>query len=193
MRTSIKNRSASKRFVADVQFTIAKTPEELRTALSVLVQERGNIALVPTMGALHAGHISLVEVAKQIAGGVVLYIFVNPFQFNEENDFKDYPRNLEADAEIARKAGVDVIYAPDVEDMYPPQFSTIVTMGAVAEILEGACRPGHFNGVCTVLTKMFLRVLPNVALFGEKDYQQLVVVSRLVQDLDIPVQVVSKI
>lgn len=173
-----------------MQFTIAKTKEELQAALAELTLERQTVALVPTMGALHPGHLSLVEEARQY-GGVVMSLFVNPLQFTEEKDYNAYPRVLEEDAQMAQDAGVGVLYAPDIPDMYTPYFSTAVTMGGLAEILEGACRPGHFNGVCTVLAKLFMRVLPNVAVFGEKDYQQLLVVRRLVEDLDFGMQVIG--
>ncbi|MGH1368207.1 MAG: pantoate--beta-alanine ligase [Maritimibacter sp.] len=147
------------------------------------------VAVVPTMGALHAGHLSLVEAAKQEADRVVAWIFVNPIQFNNADDLEKYPRHLEEDAAKLRSVGVDALYAPDVGEVYPDQFSTGVRVSGVSEGLCGAHRPGHFDGVATVVTKIFTQTGADVATFGEKDFQQLQVVRRLVRDLDLPIEI----
>jgi pantoate--beta-alanine ligase len=175
-----------------VKVTItAKDTESLQEALAALVQAGKTVALVPTMGALHTGHLSLIELAKQKADAVVLSIFVNPKQFGPNEDFAKYPRTLEADVTMAHECGVDVVYAPSVEDLYPQGFSTSISVGKMATILCGKTRPGHFDGVATVLTKLFLRILPHVAVFGEKDYQQLSIIRRLAEDLDLPVEILA--
>ncbi len=169
---------------------IYKTHQELKAALPAL-KTRGRVALIPTMGALHAGHMALVAEARRHAQSVIVYIFVNPAQFSPHEDLARYPRTLEADIEKCQEAGVDAIYAPSVEDVYPPGFDAVVSAGSIATDLEGASRPGHFDGVATVLTKMFLRILPDVAIFGEKDFQQLAVIKKFVSDLDIPVEIIG--
>jgi pantoate--beta-alanine ligase len=149
------------------------------------------IAFVPTMGALHAGHLHLVEVARQHAPRVVVSIFVNPAQFNQREDFERYPRPLEDDLTACRGAGVDAVYAPSPATMYPPGFQTFVDPGPLAEPMEGTHRPGHFRGVTTVVTKLFLAVRPDVAVFGEKDYQQLAIVRRMTTDFDFGIEIVG--
>jgi len=148
------------------------------------------IGLVPTMGALHAGHRSLIDRARQQNTKVVVSIFVNPIQFGPNEDLSRYPRPIEADLEMLRSADVDAIYIPRVEDMYPVGATTRVVVGGVAEPLEGAARPGHFQGVATVVTKLFWAVKPDRAYFGQKDAQQAAVVQRLAADLDSGVEVV---
>ena len=170
---------------------IARTMESLQEALAELALAGKTVALVPTMGALHAGHIHLVEQAKEHADAVVLYIFVNPKQFGANEDFSSYPRTLDSDVKKAEEAGVAIVYAPPPEDVYPAGFSTSVSVGALGTVLEGATRPGHFDGVATVLAKMFMRVLPHVAVFGEKDYQQLCVIRRFAADHDFPIEIVG--
>jgi pantoate--beta-alanine ligase len=152
--------------------------------------ERRSIGLVPTMGALHAGHVSLVERARGENGVVVVSIFVNPIQFGPGEDFERYPRDLEHDSELLARAGADGIYMPAVETMYPRGAATRVRVAGVSEPLEGAARPGHFEGVATVVTKLFAAVEPDRAYFGQKDAQQVAVVTRLALDLDLGVQVV---
>lgn len=174
-----------------MQSVIAHSLESLQKELIALVRAGKRIALVPTMGALHDGHMALVEAAKQHADAVVVSIFVNPKQFGPHEDFSKYPRMLEADLEKIGKAGAAIAYTPTVEDVYPPGFSSHVAMGKIGEILCGKFRPGHFDGVATVVAKLLLRVLPHVAVFGEKDYQQLCVIHRAVLDLDIPVSIVG--
>src|SRR5437016_14494202 len=148
-----------------------------------------SIGLVPTMGALHAGHLSLVDAARRENEIVVVSIFVNPIQFGPNEDFERYPRDPERDAVLLGEAGVDAIYEPPIAAMYPPGASTRVRVGGVAEPLEGAARPGHFEGVATVVTKLFAAVEPDRAYFGQKDAQQVAVVSRLARDLDLGVDI----
>jgi pantoate--beta-alanine ligase len=149
------------------------------------------IALVPTMGALHDGHLELMRQARTRADKVVVSIFVNPIQFDRRDDFDKYPRTLDADAARCREAGVDVIYAPSAGAMYPEGFRTAVDVSQLTEPLCGAQRPGHFRGVTTVVTKLFHAVRPHVAVFGEKDYQQLAVVRRMTADLDFGIDIVG--
>ena len=174
-----------------MQFTITHTHEKLSEAVYNLAKEGKRIALVPTMGALHEGHMSLVATARAHADAVVMSIFVNPTQFAPNEDFAQYPRTFEQDVALAKAAGVDVIYAPDVADMYGSSCETIITTGRLGTLLCGKTRPGHFNGVATVVTKLFNRVMPHVAVFGEKDFQQLAVIRQLVDDLDCPIEIVG--
>ena len=148
-----------------------------------------SIGLVPTMGALHAGHLSLVELARRENDVVVVSIFVNPIQFGPGEDFTRYPHDPARDARLLRDAEVDATYEPSAEVMYPPDASTRVHVGDVAERLEGAARPGHFEGVATVVTKLFAAVEPDRAYFGQKDAQQVAVVKRLVRDLDLGLEI----
>lgn len=146
------------------------------------------IGFVPTMGALHEGHLSLVDAARNRTQYVVMSVFVNPTQFGPGEDFESYPRDLEKDAELAEDRGVDLLYAPATDDMYPHGEPVVgVTPGPLADRLCGLSRPGHFRGVLTVVAKLFGRVQPDVAVFGQKDYQQAVLVRRMVRDLDMPV------
>jgi pantoate--beta-alanine ligase len=147
------------------------------------------IGLVPTMGALHAGHLSLVAEARRDNGIVIASIFVNPLQFGPGEDFARYPRDVARDADLLRRAGVDAIYRPAVDVMYPPGSSTRVHVSGVADPFEGAARPGHFEGVATVVTKLFTASEPDRAYFGQKDAQQVAVVRRLTRDLDLPVEI----
>ena len=162
----------------------------LRVAVAGWRSAGQRIALVPTMGALHAGHVALVEAARASADRVVVTIFVNPMQFAPGEDFTAYPRDLDADRARVATAGADLVYAPELPDMYPPGFCTTVSLGGPAAAgLEDRFRPTHFAGVATIVTKILLQTLPDVALFGEKDWQQLKVIQQLVRDLDLPVGV----
>jgi pantoate--beta-alanine ligase len=148
------------------------------------------LALVPTMGALHKGHLSLVERAKDECDAVVVSVFVNPTQFSPEEDLARYPRDLDGDIATLSPPGVDVLFSPSAVDMYPQRFETFVEPGPVAASLEGACRPGHFRGVATVVLKLFNIVGPDVAYFGQKDCQQTLVVRRLIEDLNLDVKLI---
>jgi pantoate--beta-alanine ligase len=149
------------------------------------------LALVPTMGALHAGHLALVDEARRRATAVIVSIFVNPIQFDRTSDFDRYPRAIDDDLAACRAAGVHAVYAPTATAMYPPGFQTRVVPGALADSLEGEMRPGHFEGVTTVVTKLWAATVPDIALFGQKDYQQLAIVRRMVADLDLGVEIVA--
>ena len=149
------------------------------------------IALVPTMGFLHAGHASLMHVGRKQADLLVVSIFVNPTQFGVGEDFNSYPRDLERDSQVARTAGVDIIFAPLASDMYPGGYQTYVSVEELTKPLCGASRPGHFRGVTTVVAKLFNIVMPNLAFFGRKDYQQLAVIRRMAADLNMDVKVVG--
>jgi pantoate--beta-alanine ligase len=171
---------------------IVRTQSSLRKAIAALRKKRKSIALVPTMGALHDGHFSLVQQARKRADAVAVSIFVNPKQFAPTEDFGSYPRNFERDVAALSKLGVDLIWAPTDTVMYPEGFSTAIMPGGPATAgLEDRFRPHFFGGVATVVAKLFLQVTPDFAMFGQKDYQQLKVVTRMARDLDLPLKVVG--
>lgn len=185
MATRVEPPAGAARSRAAMQ--VVRTRAELRAALSRTTRPVG---FVPTMGWLHAGHTSLVERARAESATVVVSIFVNPRQFGEAADFNRYPRNEARDLAICEAAGVDLVFAPDVDEVYPPGFDTTVSVGAIAEPLEGAARPGHFDGVATVVAILFSLVGAERAYLGLKDYQQVHVIQRMALDLALPTEVV---
>lgn len=169
---------------------VVRTVAELRRAVSEARARRERIGLVPTMGALHEGHLSLIRQARQRCGFVIMSLFVNPTQFNDAGDLARYPRDESRDAELAASAGADLLFAPAASEVYPAGFATIVEVMGVSEPLEGAMRgPKHFRGVATVVTKLLNMAQPDDAFFGQKDAQQALLIRHLVRDLDIPVRV----
>lgn len=166
---------------------IARNISELALARKSVAAD---LALVPTMGALHAGHLSLVELAQSKAAATAVSIFVNPSQFNNADDLKKYPRTIENDLELLKVAGVDIVFIPDVAELYPDGFQTSIALSELSQPLEGKFRPGHFKGVATVVTILLNLVQPSKVVFGEKDFQQLCVVKQLIKDLKIPVEVI---
>ena len=173
-----------------MRMEVATTVESIRARVKAAAKEAKKVGLVPTMGALHVGHVSLIEAARSGCGLVVVSIFVNPTQFGPGEDFTKYPRPLEADLEMCRKAGVDVVFAPSPDVMYPGENLTWVSVEKLTEPLCGRSRPGHFRGVTTVCAKLFNIVGPDVAYFGQKDAQQAITIKRMVRDLNMPLEIV---
>jgi pantoate--beta-alanine ligase len=170
---------------------IVRNLTELRAITAKWRQDGAQIALVPTMGALHEGHLSLVQAALQQAERVIVTLFVNPKQFNNAGDLAAYPRTEAADAAKLRPLGPHLLYAPDEASIYPPGFATTISVDGISQGLCGDHRPGHFDGVATIVAKLFLQSGANLAFFGEKDFQQVAVVRRMVQDLDIPISIIT--
>lgn len=169
---------------------VVETVRDLRATVAAFRADGARIALVPTMGALHAGHMALVRQAKELVEKVVVSVFVNPTQFGPNEDFSRYPRTFEADLAKLTEMGVDVVYAPSPAEMYPDGFCSKISLAGPAEGLESDFRPTFFAGVATVVGKLFIQCRPDIAIFGEKDYQQLKVVTRLSRDLDLGVEIV---
>jgi len=168
---------------------VARGVAELRRAVAAWRQAGQSVALIPTMGALHAGHLALVARGKSLCDRAVASIFVNPTQFGPNEDLSRYPRDEAGDRQKLAQAGCDLAYLPSVGEMYPEGFSTAINPGPLGDVLEGRFRPGHFSGVATVVTKLLLQALPDIACFGEKDYQQLQIIRRVTRDLDLPVRI----
>lgn len=170
---------------------IVKKKDSLKKTIAALRATGKTIGFVPTMGALHEGHISLVYLAQKHADAVVASVFVNPTQFGPNEDFSKYPRTEAEDSEKLQGAGVAIVYIPAVEEMYDKNAATTVHVRKISEELCGAFRPGHFDGVATIVTKLFMQVTPDIAVFGEKDYQQLHIIRQFTRDLDIPVKIIA--
>ena len=170
---------------------IIDTIKDLRLLLDESRAAGKSVGLVPTMGALHAGHASLVERAVKENDVVVVSVFVNPTQFNDKNDLKNYPRTLDADCALLEKIGATVAFAPSVEEMYPEEDTRQFSFAPLDTVMEGACRPGHFNGVAQIVSKLFYAVEPDRAYFGEKDFQQLAIIREMVRQLDMRIEIVG--
>ena len=168
---------------------VIKQARDMACTAQALKRQGRSVGFVPTMGALHDGHLSLIREAKRQARVVVVSIFVNPLQFGPREDFERYPRDLKRDLNLAKAAGADIVFAPAVSQIYPPGFGTRVEVEGLSDRLEGARRPGHFRGVATVVLKLFELVQPTIAYVGQKDYQQAVIIQRMVRDLSCPVEV----
>ena len=177
--------------MSDKVSKVISSPELMQEFSTSKLIEGKKIAFVPTMGALHEGHLSLVAEAKKRGDIVVVSIFVNPTQFGENEDFNEYVRDFSGDREKLKRFEVDVIFAPEMDEIYPLDFETEVELPKLQNCLCGLSRPGHFKGVCTIVTKLFNVVKPSIAVFGEKDYQQLKIVQKLVRDLNMNIEVVS--
>ena len=175
------------------ELTVHRVPADVNAVSRALRGAGRKVALVPTMGALHDGHRELIRHARLLPGATVtaVSIFVNPLQFGPNEDLSRYPRPLEADLEVLREEGVELAFLPSVDDMYPPGAQTRIVPGPIADELEGAVRPGHFEGVLTVVGKLFQIVAPEIAMFGEKDFQQLVLLQKMVRDLNFPLSIVG--
>ncbi|MBC8208086.1 MAG: pantoate--beta-alanine ligase [Desulfobulbaceae bacterium] len=170
---------------------LIQTPEEMLEQVKAWRKEGLTIGLVPTMGCFHEGHLSLMRYARERADRVIVTLFVNPIQFGPGEDLAAYPRDLARDQELAAGEGMDVLYAPDAASMYPHGFQTTIRVGALSRGLCGASRPGHFDGVCTVVMKLFQQTRPHFSVFGEKDFQQLAVIRRMVIDLDLDIDIIG--
>lgn len=170
---------------------IVRTINELKTLINESINKNQSIGLVPTMGALHQGHISLVDKARKENDLVVVSVFVNPTQFNNPSDLQTYPRTEDADAKLLEKAGADIVFMPSVQEIYPVPDTRQFDLGPVAEVMEGAMRPGHFNGVAQIVSKLFSFVTPTRAYFGEKDFQQIAVIKKMVELEGFNLEIVS--
>jgi pantoate--beta-alanine ligase len=172
---------------------VVHTKQELEEQLTEWRRQDEHVALVPTMGNLHSGHVSLVDLAREHAERVVVSIFVNPTQFGEDEDFDEYPRTLERDTRRLKKPAADLIFAPDVDTMYPfgLKDATTISVPRITENFCGASRPGHFDGVTSVVARLFALVQPDVAIFGQKDYQQQLVIRHMSQDLNLPISIIT--
>ncbi|MDR2579054.1 MAG: pantoate--beta-alanine ligase [Chitinispirillales bacterium] len=170
---------------------IVNSCPEMRDYSRSLQKNGSTVGFVPTMGALHEGHLSLLKIARRHCGRVVMSVFVNPAQFGPSEDFEKYPRQLEKDCELAENAGCDCVFIPSPRDIYPENYNTYVNVENITGALCGASRPGHFRGVATVVLKLFNIVIPDTAVFGSKDAQQVIVIKRMVEDLNLPVRIIA--
>lgn len=170
---------------------LISTIKDLKSLLDECRAAGKTVGLVPTMGALHQGHASLVERAVKENDVVVVSVFVNPTQFNDKNDLKNYPRTLDADCALLEKIGADITFAPSIEEMYPTEDTRQFSFAPIDTVMEGACRPGHFNGVAQIVSKLFYAVEPDKAYFGEKDFQQLAIIREMVRQLDLKLEIVG--
>ena len=170
---------------------ICQTKSDMRAEVAFLKKQRKSVGLVPTMGYLHSGHMALVRHAAKLCDKVVVSIFVNPTQFGPNEDLDTYPRNIEGDLALLRKANVEAVFMPTPEEMYTQAIETVIDVPALSGIMQGALRPGHFQGVATVVTKLFNIIQPDLAVFGEKDFQQLTIIRNMVRGLDMPVRVIG--
>ena len=170
---------------------VTNTIIELKSLLDAYRNQGKSVGFVPTMGALHNGHASLVERSVKENDVTVVSVFVNPTQFNDKNDLKNYPRTLEADCALLEKVGATLVFAPSVEEMYPTTDERVFSFAPLDTVMEGSCRPGHFNGVAQIVSKLFYAVEPDRAYFGEKDFQQLAIIREMVRQLELPVQIVG--
>lgn len=178
------------RKIADMEMYVR--PEgRLKPLLQPFRGAKGKIGFVPTMGALHRGHLSLIDIAKKKADFIVVSIFVNPLQFGQGEDFEAYPRNLEQDAKLLQEQGVDVLFAPDSKEMYPSEYFTYIEVPELSSVLCGRSRPLHFRGVCTIVCKLFNIIKPAIAVFGEKDAQQAIIIKKMVEDLNLGVKIIT--
>jgi pantoate--beta-alanine ligase len=168
-----------------------KSPKKLQALTSSIKQKGKTIAVVPTMGALHEGHLSLIKLAQKKADIVILTIFVNPLQFGKNEDFSTYPRTLKEDLEKAKKLKVDFVFTPKASDLYLVDFQTTVQVGDLTNQLCGQSRPGHFDGVCTIVLKLFMLTRADIGVFGKKDYQQYLVIKKMVEDLNLPIKIIG--
>lgn len=168
---------------------VVRSPKSMHKICMDLKKEGKTIGFVPTMGYLHEGHLSLMKVAKRRSDVLVVSLFVNPTQFGPKKDFKRYPRNLQRDNRLLREMGCDFLFCPEIKDMYPERYDTYVDVEKMTKVLEGAFRPGHFKGVTTIVAKLFNIVQPEIAIFGQKDFQQAQVLKRMVKDLNFQVKI----
>lgn len=175
----------------ELGLSIVSTAQVLREEITELKKAGGTVALVPTMGALHEGHLSLVKLGLELADSVVCSIFVNPKQFGENEDLDAYPRTLAADIQALSSVNTDIVFTPETDEMYPEGYQTMVSIGDISSGLCGASRPGHFDGMATIVCKLLLMAGADVAIFGEKDYQQLLVIKRMAEDLHIPTKIIG--